>query len=371
MVNNFRHENGVHCESSAMRDVFEYIGFPMTEAMAFGLDATMGFGYFDKSNKFLDVSEGDIPFFLGGKQGTITPNSLACRLLGIAIRKQSFTSADKAWEESKTLIDKNIPLIIQCDLCYLDYMNLEEEIHFGGHAIVLAGYDEDKGVALVADTEYEGLQEVNIDYLKKARNSEFGPSFMRPKNVQYSLSPKEKRPPLAAAVKLAIQEVCKNMLRPSLGNNGIQGLKMFANAVPTWEEELKGTVKNPYNDKVINKARLMFELTSGYIETYGTGGSCFRKLYLTFLKELLTHPELKEGPKAWTAGDFSIIEDCIPIIEKSARQFTFIANILHDAVDKYKDDCINHVSFGELYNMALYIHSEEEELFKKLSKIKV
>ena len=101
LINDFIHRVGFHCESSSMRDLFEFYGFPMSEPMAFGLDATMGFGFFDTTNSVSFIPESDIPFFLGGKQGTIEPNSLACRLLGITLRKQSFTSANKAWEESK------------------------------------------------------------------------------------------------------------------------------------------------------------------------------------------------------------------------------------------------------------------------------
>jgi len=43
---------------------------------------------------------------------------------------------------------------------------------------------------------------------------------------------------------------------------------------------------------------------------------------------------------------------------------------LKNAGDEYKDDCLYHVDFGELHNIALYILSREEEAFKKLSKIK-
>ncbi|MFX1313116.1 MAG: BtrH N-terminal domain-containing protein, partial [Promethearchaeota archaeon] len=107
MVNNFIHRVGFHCESSSMRDLFEFYRFPMSEAMAFGLDATLGFSFFDTTNNISFIPESEIPFFLGGKQGTIEPNSLACRLLGITLRKQSFTNADKAWEESKKLINQD------------------------------------------------------------------------------------------------------------------------------------------------------------------------------------------------------------------------------------------------------------------------
>ncbi|MFW9817962.1 MAG: BtrH N-terminal domain-containing protein, partial [Candidatus Thorarchaeota archaeon] len=188
MVKDFVHRIGHHCESSSMRDLFEYYGFPMSEPMVFGLDATMGFGFFDTSGQTSFIPESDIPFFLGGKQGTIEPNSLACRLLGIILRKQSFTSAHKAWEESKSMLDQDIPLLLRVDIAYMPYEGFDEdmdEAHFGGHAVVLGGYDEEKGVAFIGDTEFEGFQEVPIDILKTARSSKYGPKFMHPGNAQF------------------------------------------------------------------------------------------------------------------------------------------------------------------------------------------
>ncbi len=371
-INNFEHKVGHHCESSSMRDMFEFYGFPMSEAMAFGLDATMGFGFFDTTSNVSFIPESDVPFFLGGKQGTIEPNSLACRLLGITLRKQSFTSSEKAWEESKKLITQDIPLILQIDIGYLPYFEEEGEIHFGGHAITLSGYDEEKGIAYVGDSEFEGFQEISIEQLKKGRGSEYGPKFMRPNNAQFSMKARldGKHPPLAAGVKVAIQKVVNNMLRPSVNNNGIQGLKLFSSSILHWEEKLKGEAKDP-EGKTISRSKLMFELMHGYIETWGTGGASFRNLYKSFLEELLTHPELKEGSKAWSRDEFKILEYSIPIIEESAKNWTLFAETLKNTADEYKDDCLNQVDLDQLHNIALDILSKEENLFKLLSKIKI
>lgn len=374
MINRFIHRVGYHCESSSMRDLFEFYGFPMSEPMVFGLDATMGFGFFDTTGQTSFISESDIPFFLGGKQGTIEPNSLACRLLGITLRKQSFTNADKAWEESKMKLDQDIPLLLKVDIAYMPYEGFDEELdeaHFGGHAITLGGYDEEKEVAYIGDTEFEGFQEVPIAILKIARSSTYGPKFMHPSNTQFSMIRRTdgKHPPLAAGVKLAIQKVVDNMLRPSMNHNGIQGLKGFANSILTWEDKLNKSITNSKGNE-ISLAHLMFELTHGYIETWGTGGGSFRNLYKSFLEELLTHPKLKEGPRAWNIDEFKILETCIPIIDESAQNWTLIAETLKNAADEYKDDCIKHVNFGELHNITLHILSKEEDLFTKLSKIK-
>lgn len=361
MVNNFIHRIGYHCESSSMRDLFEFYGFPMSEAMVFGLDATMGFGFFDTTGNVSFIPKSDVPFFLGGKQGTIEPNSLACRLLGITLRKQSFTSADKAWEESKRFIDQDTPIILRIDICYLPFYEFDDDVHFGGHAITLAGYDEEKGVALVGDTEYEGFQEVSIDRLKQGRSSTYGPKFMQPNNAHFSMTRRTdgKHPPFAAGVKLAIQQVVNNMLRPSMNNIGIQGLKLFARAIPEWKEKLKG------------KARLMFDFIHGYIETWGTGGGAFRKLYWQFLKEIRDDPKIWEGPKAWKNEESEILEDCIQLLEGDVGDWTLIAETLKEAADEYKDECLNQVDLSEIQGITLKIVEQEEELFKKLSKIKI
>ncbi|MBY9005335.1 MAG: DUF4872 domain-containing protein [Candidatus Lokiarchaeota archaeon] len=377
IINNFIHKIGVHCESSALRDMFEYYNFPMSEAMVFGLDATMGFGFFDKSVNIPNIENGksDTSIFLGGKQGTITPSSLSCRLLGITLRKQSFSSEDKAWKESKKLLDQNIPMILQVDLGFLPYINTEEneEIHFGGHAITLAGYDEDKGITLVGDTEYKDFQEVSIEDLKKARRSKEGPSYLHPNNAQYSMirRPDGKYPPLAAGIKLAIQQVVNNMLRPSVNYIGIQGLKKFSNSIINWKEELKGIFKSPFSSKETSLSKTTFELVHGYIETWGTGGGAFRKLYTTFLEEVLVHPEVKNGPRAWEIEELKIVEDVIPMVKDSANKWSKFAYILKKAVDEHDEDCINYVSIDELHNITSEIIIEEEELFTKLSKIRI
>jgi hypothetical protein len=358
-----------------MRDLFEYYGFPMSEAMAFGLDGTMGFGFFDTTSQTSFIPSTDIPYFIGGKQGTIEPNSLACRILGITLRKQAFTNADKAWEESMKLINQNTPLIIKVDIAYMPYEDFDEDFevaHFGGHAVVLAGYNNQKNVAYIGDTEFQGFQEVPVNLLKTARNSTYGPKFLRPNNAQFSMIPRTdgKRPPFAAAVKLAIQQVVNNMLRPSMNFNGIQGLKRFVSSIPTWEENLNKNVINHKNQS-ISLAQLMFELIYGYIEMWGTGGGSFRLLYKHFLEELLEHQELKEGPRAWNSDEFDILRESIAFIAESADNWTLIANTLKSAVNEFKEDCLNHVNFIEIRNMASNILEMEERAFKNLLKIKI
>jgi hypothetical protein len=375
LIKNFIHRIGYHCESSSMRDLFEYYGFPMSEAMAFGLDGTMGFGFFDTTGQTSFIPDSDIPYFIGGKQGTIEPNSLACRLLGIILRKQSFTSENKAWEESKKLLEQDIPLILRVDIAFMPYEAFDESIgetHFGGHTITLAGYNEEKGVAYIGDTEFKDFQEVHIDILKKARSSIYGPKFLHPNNTQFSMiqRPDGKRPNLAAGIKLAIQQVVNNMLRPSMNYHGIRALKGFANSILTWDVKLNKTMLNS-NNKEISLARLIFELIYGYIEIWGTGGAIFRNLYKDFLEELLIHQELKEGSKAWSNADFHNLEESIKLISNSVENWTLFSETLKNSIKDHKDDCLNHINLKFLHNIAVNILTHEEKLFRTLLKIKL
>ncbi len=375
IVRDFIHRIGHHCESSSMRDLFEFYGFPMSEAMAFGLDGTLGFGFFKNDVQISFISDSNLPFFLGGKQGTIEPNSLACRLLGITIRKQSFSNADKAWEESKKILNQNQPLILRVDIAYMPYEGFDQQLneaHFGGHAVTLAGYDEEKKVTFIGDTEFEGFQEVSFDVLKLARSSTYGPKFLHPNNTQFSMIPRPdgKHPPLAAGVKVAIQQVVNNMLRPSMNNIGIQGLNLFAKSILNWNVKLNKTIKNSRNE-VHSLAQVMFELTYAYIETWGTGGALFRKLYKSFLEEILNHPEIKDGQRAWKNEEFALVSDAIPHITLSSEKWTAIANILKNAAINYKEECLNYVNLNDLHTIILEIISEEEQLWKILSKLKI
>ncbi len=373
IIEDFKHSVGVHCESSSLRDMFEFYGFPMTEAMAFGLDGTLGFGFFDGISNFRGGDTTDLPLFVGGKQDSINPNSLACRLLGITLRKQSFTSSEKAWEEAKKLILQDIPLMLQVDLAYLDYMELKENIHFGGHFITLGGFDETQGIAYVGDSDFKGFQAIPLENLKKARSSEYGTSFLHPKNAQYSMQPRldGKHPPFSAGVKLAIQKVVNHMLRPSMSNNGLQGLKNFAEKILTWNETFNKIIKNPYNHKEYLLAGLNFELIYGYIEEWGTGGALFRNLYKSFLEEIIKTPTFTQGPKSWTKEEIQIIENCIPMISDSAQKWTEFANTLKKAAENFKDDCLKMVDLSELSKEINKICIVEEKLFHNLLEIKI
>ncbi|MFQ6085162.1 MAG: BtrH N-terminal domain-containing protein [Candidatus Bathyarchaeia archaeon] len=73
ILKGFVHRPGVHCDSSALRDVFEYHGFRFSEPMIFGLGSGLGFTYWE-------TKQAPYPF-VGGRGRDLDGN--LCENLGM------------------------------------------------------------------------------------------------------------------------------------------------------------------------------------------------------------------------------------------------------------------------------------------------
>jgi len=267
----------MHCESTALRDVFEHFGFHFSEEMLFGLDGTFGFVYWKRKDAMP-------PLGIGGKIAMF-PHTLPS-LLGFEVEKKATTSQKKAWNGVKDLIDRNIPVVLHADMAFLDYMRVPKDgEHFGAHTIVLTGYDLDKGEAYVADSKFQGLQAVSLENLAKARGSKFKP--YPPRNEWFEFTLPQKLKPLSEAIRATIKETAINMLEPSTKIFGLKGMRYLADDITNWPS-------------ILPQSKMSLTLLLGYvwIEEAGTGGSVFRKLYSGFLKEaseVLRNEEISEA----------------------------------------------------------------------------
>ena len=360
MIEGFRHVLGRHCESTSMRDVLEFIGLPFSESMVFGLDATMGFSYI--KGKSSDA----FPFFIGGKQGTITKESLACRVLGVKVTEEQFQSAERAWERSKQLLLKNIPLLIRIEMAYLPYINLPKGEFFGGHIISLVGFDEKN--AFLYERDREAPVELPIEVLLKARSSKEDKWF-QPMNTHFILEKGPKRPPLAAAMKLGIRKIVENMLAASVNFIGIQGMRSFVQEIPSWKELLKGNLVR--SGQTGSKTLITPQLLYGYIEEFGTGGALFRNLFGDFLEEAISHPDIVGGPRPWTGEELQLVRDQLELIRQSAQNWTAFAHELKRAVEVAKEDCVEELDLEKLQNWGSENLALEERAFRNLNKLKL
>ena len=351
MVKGFVHRPGVHCGSTSLRDVYEFYGHKFSEDMVFGLNCSLGFVYWH-------VKGAVPPIFVGGLGSKGIED--VCRILRIKWEKKTTTSAEKAWQVVKELVDNDVPVMLQVDMFYLDYFRGKTG-HFGGHAIVLVGYDEERGEAYVTDVHNEkiearrredGLFVTSLDSLAEARSSKFKP--FPPRNAWFTFAFPKELVPLEKAIKTAIKTNAERLLNPPIKNLGVKGIRHFAKQVIKWPDIIRGTVYDPIQFRTqIPMLKLNLFLAYAFIEEAGTGGGLFRRIYSRFLKEAcdVLHVKILRG-----ASDLMV---------KSADIWTEVANILFAASeaeqDKVKDILVKAQS--KITECAVI----EEQVFKLLA----
>jgi hypothetical protein len=261
----FQHFTTHHCVTGSMRHVYIHNGHDISEEMLLGLGAGVSFSYWH--------FKGQSPF-MGGRGGFKPPLEEATgQRTGVQIDVHHTTSARKARTTLLEILDAGQPVMVQCDMGFLPYYDFDgQEYHFGGHVVVVCGYDSQTDEVLVADRDEE-LHVVSMELLEQARGSTFKP--FPPKHAWYTFDFCEKRPPTADEVRQAIREQTKTMLEPPIRNIGIAGIRKAADLVPKWSD-------------VISAGDLRWTLFNAYIfisAVGGTGGGCFRYMLSRFLLE--------------------------------------------------------------------------------------
>jgi hypothetical protein len=260
----FEHRPGVHCGSTALADALRARGVvELSEAMAFGLGAGLGFYYL--------VSPALSPTHLF--QGrTAHLERTACEVLGAPVRERQEEDPDRAWQGVREALNRGFAPILSTDLAELPYWRTRTR--FGGHRVVLAGYDEARGVALVADGDRPGLEEVALDALDRARAS-IAPPFGVSGRPWLEVDAPARPRPLEDAIRDALRRQAREMLLDVDGAAGISALERFAADLPRWPAEAAGEADRAW----------CFRYAHQVIELRGTGGGLFRAIYARFLAE--------------------------------------------------------------------------------------
>jgi hypothetical protein len=260
MVPGYRHVPGDHCGSTAVRNLLGFHGVEISEAMAFGLGAGACFYY-------VVLDEHSPSRFTNGRAARLEENFL--ELTEVPLRLRTESDPDAAWEMAREDVDAGRPVLLLTDLYYLDHYG--RSAHFPGHAVVLAGYDEE--LAWLSDTAFEDLQTTSLESLGEARHSEQpiypleGHAIDLPEGVELI------REDLLAHIPRAIERAATRMLEPPLGEyEGLPALRRFAAEVGSWPEAAEDWQWC---------ARFLYQV----IERRGTGGGNFRKMYSRFMEE--------------------------------------------------------------------------------------
>jgi len=264
----FRHFTTHHCITGSMRHLYVYNDHPISEEMLLGLGAGVGFIYWHMKGT---------PPFIGGRANFERPGvegleKTTGRRTGVMVESYTTSSARKAERTLLETLDAGQPVMILCDMGFLPYFDFgDADYHFGGHAVVVCGYDAETRQVLIADRD--GLYPVSIEDLEKARGSTYKP--FPPRHKWYTFDFSQKRQPTAGEVREAITEQTQVMLEPPITNIGVKGIRKAARRALKWPD-------------VMDEEELRFTLFNAFIfidATGGTGGGLFRYMFSRFLRE--------------------------------------------------------------------------------------
>ncbi|MBW8060653.1 MAG: DUF4872 domain-containing protein, partial [Solirubrobacterales bacterium] len=258
-VPGYEHKPGHHCGSTALRNLLTFHGVAISEEMAFGLGAGACFYY-------VALDEASPSRWFNGRTARLEESFRD--LTGAALELRTFEEGDgDAWAAARTEVDAGRPVLLLTDLYHLDHYG--NSAHFPGHAVVLAGYDDE--VAHLSDTGFEELQTTRLENLARARHSSH-PAYPLQGHmftVSGSISPKQ----LRGAIPAAIERAAKEMLEPAFGDfAGLPAVRRLAAEAGSWPEVAEDWQWC---------ARFGYQV----IERRGTGGGGFRLMYSRFLEE--------------------------------------------------------------------------------------
>lgn len=303
---NFTPRRGGHCESSALLNALDFLGYGLSEADIVGGGAAPSFLF----------TEDSFPF-LGSRNERMRETFLAAA--NIPYRVVVPEKGKEDWTDICSLLERGIPVVLRVDMRYLPYLYGGRRgpayMSFGWHWVCLAGLDFDAREALVTDTGHEGLQRIRLSDLDAAR---FSATRVYPPRGEYAWA--EPRP-------------ADWRLDPdALAEAGLSGLLANYQGEGGWEagggakgagrlEGLEGLALLPERLKGLGRGRNVHALAPAYryiaasIERNGTGGGAFRLLFSRFLEARAEDcrdgglreacaglvPKAQAAAQAWTA----------------------------------------------------------------------
>ncbi|MFW9921344.1 MAG: BtrH N-terminal domain-containing protein [Candidatus Thorarchaeota archaeon] len=289
LVLDFEHlPGGRNCMSSSLWKLFNHQGLKITEEMIVGIASGLGFIYWN-------MKQLPVPF-VGGMNGGRFPTilGLAIDRLGGSWKVLKSTSMIRAHKQLTDVLRQDCPALVCVDIGFLNYLSIGGDDHFGMHNVLVYGIDEAKNEAYVSDRFATPLT-ISLTSLQQARASKYHP--FPAENKLLTVEMPEVMTPLPEIIQNAIRENAEFMLNPPISNMGVRGILR-------WQKELQNYSKlmpEPHN-----LVRALCEHYV-YIETGGSGGALFRRIYSDFLSE--AGDILKDGVLRKASSDYDRISD--------------------------------------------------------------
>jgi len=254
-VAGYPHRKAVHCGSGTLAAALAHRGLFLSEPMAFGLGAGLGFA----------LHEGEPPqqasrFFVGRSPSF---EEDLCASLGAELAVEQYDRPAAAWARCCELVAQGKPALVYTDLFELPYIGAKN--HWYGHLVAVIGHQGSD--ALIADNERPEPMSVPIAALQRAMG---GPAPVPLPGISV-LSLGEVDPAAPKRPRDAVLLQAVRLTEEAAPRTGVPGLRALADELPAWEEQ-------PDGDRC-------FRLAAQVIEQRGNGGGLFRRKYAQFLEE--------------------------------------------------------------------------------------
>ncbi|PTL59583.1 BtrH N-terminal domain-containing protein [Paraconexibacter algicola] len=268
----YPHRLAGHCGSGSIRDLLEFHRLdygtgPLSEGACFGLGG--GLGFFS-----LELPEMTPPVYLVGRTGEFEED--VATNLGASLEIRETEDPAVGWQTVRDEVDAGRPSMLWADIAELEYLRVR--MSNTRHDIVVIGYDEEQGIAFVADNDRDEIQRCSLKSLARARSSHGFPGPNRHRVFVYDW-PERLRDP-REATRLALGRAVQNMRQDRVellgmaAAGGVPGVATFAEQYRTWPGRF-----GERTDAALGALRVL-------IVKAGTGGALFRSLHAEFLRDM-------------------------------------------------------------------------------------
>ena len=299
--------------------------------MIFGIGSGLLFFYFPwlKVNQAPAISYRTMPGHIFSK---------VARRLGFRVRRERFSSPEKAQQVLDEKLKTGFPVGLQVGVYHLTYFPDAYRFHFNAHNLVVYGKEGDS--YLISDPVMEQPTKLSTKELEKVR---FAKGVLAPKGHMYFPTHLPQHISLETAIRKGIKETCQKMLAP-VPIVGVKAIRWVSKDILRWYDKRGVKITNHYLAQMVRMQ-----------EEIGTGGGGFRFIYGAFLEEaaeVLKNNTLKEYSQEITAiGDLW-------------RDFAV------EVARLYKNRNQAHrAAYEDLSQRLLTIAQREEAFYKRLKKV--
>ena len=330
----YTHRQAGHCESGTTSNLFKNYGIDISEPMAFGVGNGLYFTYIP----FLKIQYAPMISFRN------IPNTIfrrgAKRLGADATVIKKFKTPKESMDALDSNLEKRIPTGLQVGVFHLTFFPPEYRMQYNMHNLVVYGKVGD--IYHVSDTVLEKPQTISYYDLQRVR---WAKGAFAPNGKMYWINSVDKKVDLKKAVSEGIAKTVYEMTKIPIPLLGTKGIRFMAKSLRKWPKKHGDEKASFYLGQILRMS-----------EEVGSGGAGFRFIYGAFLKEA--------GEK-FDNSDLLEASELMGAAANKWREFSYIGARNCKSRAKPTED------YGMLGDMLKEISYMEEDVYKKLAKIKL